>query len=330
MKKIIMKSVVFVLMLLMAFSSVNIFAENNIKLQLYFEPKIMDDNTGELVVDVKLRNVGVAIPSYMGDISTLTFGFEYDSEEFDILKDDKSNVIFRVDDTTLIKSKEYISFKVDGNKATFNFLDTTLSKNLIDTDGTVCSFTLVSKRPLAFWHSVNKYPIRFIPASVGVVAYHLPSYSVNSFTNYEALDSVVGPYNLQPTLTPKKVDKHITFTAGNGDVNCGGVIVKTDAMAFLEGDSFMLPFRYFADAVGMKVTWDTIESMAGAYCDYKTVKVSLKNKSVYINSAKCNPKALPVEIDGRIYISSDVIPEIFPGAVVNVNKDAGTAEIYIP
>ncbi len=329
MKKIIMKSLVFVLILLMVFSSINIFAQNNIKLQLYFEPKIMDDTTGELVVDVKIRNVGVAIPSYMGDISTLAFGFEYDSEEFDILKDDKGNVIFEVDDTTLVKSKEYISFKVNGNKANFDFLDTTLSKNLIDTDGTVCSFTLKSKRPSVFWHSGNKYPLRFTPASVGVVAYHLPSYSVNSFTNYEALDAMVGPYNLPPTLTPKKVDKHLSFTVGSPNIIVDGTSVVTDATTFIKDAEIMIPYRYFAESIGMKVEWDDKLMLAGAYTDYKSLVVSTARNEVYINSLLYKDSVSPVVIDGRTYISTKLVSALFEDATVSVDIEKGSADIHV-
>lgn len=300
------------------------------KLQIYFSPHIMNDTTGEIVVDVNLKNTNLVVGEAYGDICSISLGFTFDAGQFNIKEDANGNVEFVLDGNSLIKDASCIEASYNGNKIIFNFSDTSFSKNLIKEEGKLCSFTLISKYPRELWNSFDAYPLRFIPGTVGVVTYNAVGRSVVSYSNLEAIDVNVGGYNKAPSLMAPSVDKHITFTAGSADVSCDGVLTKTDAKAFFKGESFMLPFRYFADAASMKVTWDAADSMAGAYCDYKTVKVSLKNKSVYINSVKCVPKALPVEIDGRTYISSDVIPEIFPGATVNINKEAGTAEIHIP
>ena len=299
------------------------------KLQIYFLPHIMDDTTGEIVVDVNLKNTNLVIDKSYGNICSISFGFTFDTKQFNIKEDANGNVEFVLGGNSLIKDTSCIEASYNGNKIIFNFSDTSFSEHLIKEEGKLCSFTLIAKYPRELWNSFDTYPLRFIPGTVGVVTYNAVGRSVVSYSNLEAIDVNVGGYNKAPSLATPSLAKHITFTAGSTGINCDGVLTKTDAKAFFKGESFMVPFRYFADAAGMKVAWEPADSMAGAYCDYKTVKVSLKNKSVYINSVKCVPKALPVEIDGRTYISSDVIPEIFPGAVVNVNKDAGTAEIYI-
>lgn len=328
--KNIRKHVSLMLAFVLCMAVISAHAVSDEKLQIYFSPHIMNDVTGEIVVDVNLRNKNIAVPESFGEISGLIFGFEYDQRQFKVKRDSSGNIEFITDDKCLISNKSTFKVVENGGTIVFDFTDSTFSDNLIQNDGKLCSFTLISKYPRELWNSFDAYPLRFVPGTVGVVTYNTQSRSIAGFTNLEAIDVNVGAYNRVPHLKTQSVDKHITFTAEKTEIKCDGEIITTDAKAFLEGDNFMLPFRYFADAVGMEVTWNQQSLMAGGYCDYKTVNISLKNKNIYINSVKCAVKALPAEIDGRTYISADVIPEIFQNAVVNVDKETGSADIYIP
>lgn len=321
-----MKRVVSVFIIVVILLSVSVTATTDNKLQFYFSPHIMDYDTGEIIVDLKIRNYDVSVPDYLGATCGFNFSFEFDEDEFEIKKND--NGIFETDEDTIINKASDIEVKFDDGIVSVVFLDSTLEENLIDRDGVLCRFTLVSKNPKGLWNSVNYYPIRFIPGSLGVVTYHTPTNMVGRFYGVEGIDGKIGGYNEPPKFNSPMYDMNIRFENGSSDVIIGATVKKTDAAAFSKNDKMMIPMRYFAENVGMTVEWDGKKMIASAYGNFMTLHIIEKDSSVYINSSKIKPEILPVNIDGRFYISSDIVKALYPKAKIVETSDAIT--IYIP
>lgn len=172
------------------------------KLQLYFSPGIMNDTNGEIKVDVNMRNFDVAVSKSLGKVCAVTFSFEYDKQQFNIMTEDNLPKVI-LDDKSLVKNKADIESKIEDNSITFTYMDSTLKDNLIDKDGTLFSFVLISKNPKILWNSFEKYPLRFKADSIGIVTYS-DSYTVGKVFNVEGIDISVGGYNVAPTMVPKK------------------------------------------------------------------------------------------------------------------------------
>ena len=134
---------ILVFMMLSLFSQAAL-AAAEVKLQVYFAPQIMNDQTGEIAVNINLRNFKVAVPSYMGAVCGLSFKFNYDTEKFDIKKNDDGSVYLSADENGLIKNVSDAEVKEDNGSVSFSFLDSTLKDNLIEGDGTILSFVLIS------------------------------------------------------------------------------------------------------------------------------------------------------------------------------------------
>ena len=98
-KRIILSIVVSLLLL----STVALAKTSEYKLQLFFQPAIMDDITGDVLTSINLKNVDLAIPQDKGSICGLNFDFEYDDNVFNVLTNNNGEVVIITDENTLIK-----------------------------------------------------------------------------------------------------------------------------------------------------------------------------------------------------------------------------------
>lgn len=300
------------------------------KLQLYFSPGIMNDTTGEIKVDVNMRNFGVAVQKSLGKVCAVTFSFEYDKQHFNILtEEDQPKIV--LDDTSLVKSKADIETKTDDNTVTFTFMDSTLKDNLIDRDGTLFSFTLVSVSPKALWNSFDKYPIRFKADSIGVVTYS-DDYKVGRVFDVEGIDINVGAYNVPPTLIAKNVGKTLTFTVDQANVKVDDFTLETDVSPYIQNGEMMVPVRYLTENLGMTVEWNGDILTAAAYAEFKTLKIDMKTKSVFVNSSKVykdgGEDIRPEEVNDRIFVPVSLIKNLYPNGTVTQTDNSVT--IYVP
>ena len=420
MKKQLVKITAFLLIILYVATSVS-FAANDLKVQYYFSPGIMDDTNGEIVVDVNIRNFDAAVPNYYGDICGVTFGFEYKKDKFDIKTLDNGTVDITLDDETLIKNLSDVEITSEPGRVNITFIDSTLEKNLINTDGTLLRFTLISNNPRAFWNSNDRYPLTFSHGSLGLVMFNTRNANVSSFTKLEGIDYMVGAYNTPPaiyepivpdveeeteedvpvvpdkgetsdkndssdnkteapdvsvdnekeednkdnesstgstgsfkpsgvpstttpvtsgggsykpingTKVPANADAYryiVSFKADSTDIIVGSETKATDAKSYSQNGRMMVPMRYFAENVGMTVDWDGDQLIASAYGNFKSLKILEKDCIVYVNAVKVNPAIPPINLEGRFFISSDVIAALYPNAKIVETTDAIT--IYIP
>lgn len=331
MKKHLLKFLSILTIVVVVISTVA-FAASDVKLQLYFYPHTMNDATGEILVDVMIKNFNLAVSDSYGDICGVTFEFEYNDEQFEIMKNESGDVEILIDENALVKSKTDIECEIaeESGRVVYSFMDSSLSKNLIGQDGKLFSFTLVAKNVGEFWNSAEKYPLRFVADSIGFVMYDLPRHRVSRLYNVEGIDINVGAYNNPPTLIPQSVDKCLTFTAGKTEVDVDGTVSETDAAPFMKDDVLMIPVRYFCESIGMAVEWKEGIMTAGAYAEYKALAISIKEEipRVYINSVISNTSVQPVEKDGRIYIPCDLALKLYRDAQVEQTGDSVT--IYIP
>lgn len=300
------------------------------KLQLYFSPGIMNDTNGEIKVDVNMRNFDVAVSKSLGKVCAVTFSFEYDKQQFDILTDEGLPKII-LDNNTLVKNKDDIESKFDDNFITFTFMDSTLKDNLIDKDGTLFSFVLISKNPKTLWNSFDKYPLRFKADSIGIVTYS-DSYTVGKVFNVEGIDISVGGYNVAPTMVPKSVGKYVTFTVGETNVKVDDFTQETDVSPFIQAGEIMVPVRYLTENLGMSVEWNGDILTAAAYAEYKTLKIDMKTKSIFINSAKVykdsGETVKPNELSDRIFVPVSLVKDLYPNSTITSSDNSVT--IYVP
>lgn len=322
---------------LMVSSCVTVGAETESKLKLYFAPQIMDDQTGELVVDVDIRNYDIAVPKSLGAICAVTFSFEYDKNKFYIKTKDDAPMVMTGEDS-LVKSAGDIESSIDMEKGriSFTFIDSTLKDNLITKDGRLFSFVMTAKNPREVWNSTEKSALRFVPASLGLAALNVETKQVIRIYDVEGIDIKVGGYNIPPTLLPNSIDKKISFSEGETKIYVDGEEKLTDAASFKNKNEFMIPVRYIAESIGMSVEWDGDVLTASAYGEYKTLKIRLKGDmesgeitgDVFINSSRAETNIKPTEKDGRIYIPVSVIKELYSNA--KITETENSVEIYIP
>lgn len=293
------------------------------RLQFYFSPQVMDDTTGDIVIDLKIRNYDISVPNYLGGMCGFNLAFEYDTNQFDVIKNENGNAIFTTDENTLVKKASDIEVKTADGRIDITFIDMTLGENLIDRDGTLCRFTLKSKNPRALWNSIDYYPIRFVPGSVGIVTYDIKNFKVGRFEKVEAIDGRVGGYNTAPNFILPEINKTITFTADSSEIIVNGETVPIDAVPFINNNEWMVPVRFLSENIGMQVEWDGDVMTASAYADYKTLKISIKEESplVYVNSARCYLATSPVEANGRIYIPLEVVTRLYPDAEITTAEN---------
>lgn len=290
----------------------------------------MNDTNGEIKVDVNMRNFDVAVSKSLGKVCAVTFSFEYDKQQFDILTDEGLPKII-LDNNTLVKNKDDIESKFDDNFITFTFMDSTLKDNLIDKDGTLFSFVLISKNPKTLWNSFDKYPLRFKADSIGIVTYS-DSYTVGKVFNVEGIDISVGGYNVAPTMVPKSVGKYVTFTVGETNVKVDDFTQETDVSPFIQAGEIMVPVRYLTENLGMSVEWNGDILTAAAYAEYKTLKIDMKTKSIFINSAKVyndnGETVKPEELSDRIFVPVSLVKDLYPNSIITSSDNSVT--IYVP
>ncbi len=300
------------------------------KLQLYFSPGIMNDTNGEIKVDVNMRNFDVAVSKSLGKVCAVTFSFEYDKQQFNIMTEDNLPKVI-LDDKSLVKNKADIESKIEDNSITFTYMDSTLKDNLIDKDGTLFSFVLISKNPKILWNSFEKYPLRFKADSIGIVTYS-DSYTVGKVFNVEGIDISVGGYNVAPTMVPKSVGKHVTFTVGETNVKVDDFTQETDVSPFIQAGEIMVPVRYLTENLGMSVVWNGDILTAAAYAEYKTLKIDMKTKSIFINSAKVykdsGETVKPDELSDRIFVPVSLVKDLYPNSTITSSDNS--VIIYVP
>lgn len=305
----------------------NVSAHGDNKLQFYFSPQMLHDISGEVIIDVNMRNFDMNVSDNLGELCGVTFSCEFPEEQFEVKSTDGIPVV-QTDEQTLIASESDIEVKRYGNKLMFTFMDSTLMDNLIDKDGTLFRFTLIARNSKNIWDSTNYYPIRFVPGSIGVVTYNLSNYSVGRFYGAEGIDGKVGGYNVPPTLVSPSIGKRLTFTEDSFELNVDGTVMAMDVPAVSYNGHLMVPVRFFAESIGMRVEWNNEVMTASAYADYKTMKISMTDSAFYVNAARCSASTAPIERNGRIYVSADMVQALYPNAEVSVTE--GTMSIYIP
>ncbi|MBE7062898.1 MAG: copper amine oxidase N-terminal domain-containing protein [Ruminococcaceae bacterium] len=309
-------------------SSFSVLAANDLKLQMFFAPGILNSQTGELNVDVTLKNYRTVIPDSLGKICSVTFTFDYSLSGFSVKKDENGSPLILLDDKTLIRSKSNVSVKetIPG-RISVTFLDETLSDGLIEGDGVLCRFTLVSKSPLAFWNSVDFYPIRFVPGSLAVIMFDNED-GVNRFHNVEGIDNSIGAYNYYPTLVAPSVGKTVSFTVGEASVTVNGEKTGTDAAPFVLGETLMVPVRFLAENLNMEVFWDGETQSVAAFSQYKSLSLSVPTGSVYVNSAYYYFSPGPTQVGDRVYVPVGIMNRLYPDSTVTVAENVVT--IVIP
>lgn len=321
---------ILIFMLLSLFSQTAL-AAAEVKLQIYPAPQIMNDQTGEIKVNINLRNLKVAVPSYMGAVCGLSFKLTYDTENFDIKRNADQSVYLAAEEGDLIQNIGDAEVKEADGEIRFSFLDSTLKEDLIEEDGTLLSFVLISKNAKQLWSSFDTYPLRFVPGSLGAAAYRLSDYKVSKIYNVEAVDGKVGGYNKQPSFVMPSIDKKISLSIDKSEIEINGETLQTDAAPFKQGEELMIPVRYFAEGAGMEVNWQGDTMTASACGDYRTLVIALgddENATVYFNAAKLSQEVSPIEKDGRIYIPLSLVNVVYQNAQITATDTA--AEIYLP
>lgn len=326
-----LKPIFAILLAITVLCSATIFANaEQPKLQLYFSPGIMNDTNGEIKVDVNMRNFDVAVSKSLGKVCAVTFSFEYDIQQFNIMTEDNLPKVI-LDDKSLVKNKADIESKIEDNSITFTYMDSTLKDNLIDKDGTLFSFVLISKNPKTLWNSFDKYPLRFKADSIGIVTYS-DSYTVGKVFNVEGIDISVGGYNVAPTLAAKSVGKNITFTENESNVKVGDFTQDTDVSPYIQNGEMMIPVRYLTENLGMSVEWNGDILTAAAYAEYKTLKIDMKTKSIFINSAKVykdsGETVKPEELNDRIFVPVSLVKDLYSNSAITSSDNSVT--IYVP
>lgn len=329
MKKKLFKICILVVVTSVFLSAFPAGAANDIKLQMFFSPGIMNEETGEISIDVMIKNYNIVVHDSRGKICGITFTFDYSLDGFSLKKDADGNPLVTLDDGTLIRSPGGLSVteRAPGTVSVV-FLDETLQNNLIEQDGTLLRFTLVSKSPLAFWNSLRSYPLRFVPGSLGVVLYETEKKNVSRLHDVEGIDAFVGAYNTFPTLVAPSVGKTVQFTAGDAAVTVDGQRTATDAAPFLQDGVMMVPVRFLAENLNMDVFWDAATRSVGAYSLYKSLSLSVPESAIYINAAFYAFSPGPVQVGDRVYVPITVLDVLYPEA--SVTAADGTVTVMVP
>ncbi len=328
MKKNVLRIGFIILLTSVFFSSFSVSAANDIKMQMFFAPGIMNEQTGEINVELNMKNYNIVVYDALGQICSVTFSFDYSLEGFDIKRDNNGTPLFTFDETTLIKSSEdvLISEPIPG-RVSLMFLDETLKERLINHDGTLCRFTLLSKSPLSFWNSITTYPIRFVPGSIGLVMYNNESQNVNRLYDVEGIDNSIGAYNRYPTLVSPKLGKTISFSVGDASVTVDGQKTVTDAAPFLQGSEVMVPVRFLTENLNMEVFWDGTTRSVAAFTQFKSLTLSVSDSSVYVNSAYYYFSPGPMQVGDRVYVPISLMSKLYPESTVTVVDNVVTIAV---
>lgn len=303
-------------------------AQNGSKMQFCFAPQTMNDVSGEVVIDVNLRNFSIAVPKSMGDLCGFTFAFTYDDTQFSLYTDEAGNADILLDDKTLVRSRSDLEVVTDGGKITVDFMDGTLKDRLIHSDGTLFRFRLQAKNVTGMWNSVTYYPLCFVPGSIGAVAYRVDTAAVSSCYQVEGIDGKVGGYQLPQAIEPPPIGKTFGFTQGGTQMTVGDAQIEMDVPVIsLEGKT-MIPVRFLAENAGMAVEWDADTSMVSASTTCRTLKIRTDDGRIYVNATRLHPDISPVVIDDRTYISTETVMSVWKNATVS--DTGGEISIYLP
>ena len=159
----------------------------------------MNDVTGEIVVDVKVKNFTYVAEDYYDEIKAVSFTFSYDKDCFVPVTNSIGEVEFFVDDSTLIKNLEYISVVSDMSKGKVEFTYLNKGDKQITEDGIICRFKLKAKNVNSLWNSFDRYPLRFVPGTIFAVVYNTADFNVKTIYDAEGIDTTVGGYNELPS-----------------------------------------------------------------------------------------------------------------------------------
>lgn len=316
-------------MIVTVFSAVSVWAaEDNIA--IYFEPKVMNDVTGELEVDVNILNYDTSMYISYGSMYHIGFSFTYDTDAFDVINNADGETDIRLNENSLIKSADAVSVNCDdeNGRVDFEFSVPKTGDDLIGNDGTLFTFSLKSTEVSKFWNSFDTYPMRFVQGTIDVRTYDYLIGKEYTLDNVLAYDCNVASYNEKPSLTPKSVKKKIEFSAGSNTVTVDGEEKEIDAGPYEKDGILMVPLRYLAENAEMSVEWNEDEMLAVAYAEYVTLKVSASDKSVYVNNRLINTSVVPEEVADRIYVPIDLIKDVCSGAVCST--DGNKVSVYVP
>lgn len=285
------------------------FAERQARLGLSLSPGIMNDQTGEIVTAVKVSNTE-AVLAQDGRITSFEFECRYDNEIFNVAKNDDGTLKITSDDNSLVKADNVTATEENGK---LHIICKDFSG--INSDGTIFSFTMVAKNVSKLWNSFDEYPLSFVENSISVKA---ADGETEKTCLAEGFDRMVGAYNTDESFAEAITDRRIVFSLNKNIVRVNGNEKEIDAIPYEKDGEYMIPMRYLAESTDMEVAWDAQSAMACAYGKNKTLKVSLKDNKAYVNSLLCVQSENPLETDGRTYLPSSIVQEIYPNASVNV------------
>lgn len=318
-----MKKFVSIVFILVVLTSVvlPVSAANNVKMQMYFSPGMLDVNSGEISVDVNTWNYSKVKHDSLGSICGITFAFDYSLDGFKLKMDEAGNPAVGLDENTLVKNASDLSVReIAPGRVLVTYLDESLKNGLIDNDGTILRLTLISNAPTAFWNSVTTYPVRFVPGTIGFVMFHEQN-GVRRLYDVEGIDNVIGAYNLPPSLISPAVGKTVCFTAGESAVTVDGHKMEMDATPFVVENEIMVPIRFLAENLNMEVIWDGDSSSVAAFTQYKSLLLSLSDGKVYINSVVHHLMPAPTLVEGRVYVPASLVSALYPKATVSVSDN---------
>ena len=94
----------------------------------------------------------------------------------------------------------------------------------------------------------------------------------------------------------------------------------------------MIPVRYLTENLGMSVEWNGDILTAAAYAEYKTLKIDMKTKSIFINSAKVykdsGETVKPEELNDRIFVPVSLVKDLYSNSAITSSDNSVT--IYVP
>ena len=325
-----MKKFRFIALLLVAiicFGCVTVSADSR-SLVFYLSPKTMNDVTGEIVVDVKVKNFTYVSENYYDEVKAFSFVFTYDNKNFTPITNQSGKIELIVDEGTLLKTTDYITCESDMSKGQIELTYLNKAEKQIVEDGVICRFKIKAMNVNSLWNSFDRYPFRFVPGTIFAVLSNSDDVSVKTVGDAEGIDTTVGGYNEAPSLIPSPIDKKVEFTNGKSDFYVNGGLIETDATPYISNGVLMIPLRFFAEAIGMKVEWNGDVQLAAAYGQFKSLHISMIDNNLFINSALQSVSANPEEIDGRTYIPADAIKQLYENVEYSFNGEVAT--IYIP
>ena len=112
-------------------------------------------------------------------------------------------------------------------------------------------------------------------------------------------------------VTPPAVKKYlrISFTVGEDSYIVDSNKVEMDGIPFIYNDRIMIPMRYAAQALQMKVDYDEETQIATFANEIKTIKVNVLTGAMTINDHPFEGDTPPQLVNDRTYISLGTLAE---------------------